>query len=388
MPVCQPRTTVVAILLPVVLASLSHAESRQAHDDASLRAALINLEPGDRVLIAPGEYRGGIHLRNVNGTADQPVIIEAEDARRPPILVGGTTAMQLSDCNHVTLRRLAARAQTGNGFNIDDAGSFDSPSVGIVLEELQVSDVGPVGNCDAIKLSGVHDFVVRNCTIEGWGGQAIDLVGCHRGVIEACTLRGKPGFGQSTGPQLKGGTSQIVVRRCLFENAAARGINVGGSTALQFFRPRHAKHEAKDITVEDCTFIGGETPVAFVGVDGAVFRHNTIVRPGKWVLRILQETRAEGFVPCRNVRFERNLIVFRFADVRTHVNIGDATAPETFSFVGNWWFCEDAPARSTPNLPTPERDALHGIDPKLERTHRGDMLPREPRARAFGVRPP
>lgn len=374
------------MLAASALASPSRAESRTARDDASLRAALVNLQPGDRVVIAPGEYRAGIHLRNVNGTADQPVIIEAEEPKRPPVFVGGTTAIQLSDCNHVTLRRLAARGQTGNGFNIDDAGSFDSPSVGVVLEGLEVSDVGPLGNCDAIKLSGVQDFIVRDCTIEGWGGQAVDLVGCHRGVIEGCTFRGKKGFSQSTGPQLKGGTSQIIVRRCLFENAAARGVNVGGSTGLQFFRPQGAKHEANDIIVEDCTFIGGETPVAFVGVDGAVFRHNTIVRPGRWVLRILQETRADGFVPCRNVRFERNLIVFRAADVRTHVNIGDATAPETFSFIGNWWYCEDAPTQSKPKLPTPERDGVHGIDPKLERSDRTEMLVGEPRARGFGVR--
>lgn len=347
-----------------------------------------NLAAGDRVMLAPGAYRPGIHLRNVSGTREAPIVIEAENPRDPPTFVGGTTAVQLSDCNFVTLRNLSASGQTGNGFNIDDAGSFDTPSVGIVLEGLRVSDVGPVGNCDAIKLSGVQDFVVRDCVIEGWGGQGVDMVGCHRGTIEGCTFRGKAGFGQATGPQTKGGTSRIVIRRCLFENAAARGVNVGGSTGLQFFRPQGAPHEARDITVEDCTFIGGETPVAFVGVDGALFRHNTIVRPGKWVLRILQETRGEAFVPCRNVRFERNLVVFRAAEVRTQVNIGDATAPQTFEFLENLWFCEDNAARSRPTLPAAERDGVYGIDPRLERRDDGHWVPREPRAAGFGVRAP
>lgn len=376
-----------AAIVVAVRVAVAHAEVRLARDDASLRRALDNLTPGDRVVVAPGQYRPGIHLRDLRGTKDAPIVIEAEDPRQPPLFVGGTTAIQLSDCDFVTLRHLAARGQTGNGFNIDDAGSLDTPSVGIVLDGLRVSDVGPVGNCDGIKLSGVHDFTVRNCTVEGWGGQAVDMVGCHRGTIEDCTFRGKPGFRQSTGPQTKGGTSRVTIRRCRFIHSAARGVNVGGSTALQFFRPPDARHEAKDITIEDCSFIGGETPVAFVGVDGAVFRHNTILRPGKWILRILQETRTEGFVPCRNVRFEHNLIVFRAADVRAHVNIGDATAPRTFSFVGNLWFCEDSPDRSRPTLPTPECDGLYGIDPRLEQTPDGALFPGEPRAASVGVRP-
>ena len=39
------------------------------------------------------------------------------------------------------------------------------------------------------------------------------------------------------------------------------------------------------------------TPVAFVGVDGATVRHNTIYRPRRWGLRILQENRAAGLRP-------------------------------------------------------------------------------------------
>mgnify|MGYP006193671343 CR=1 FL=1 len=42
------------------------------------------------------------------------------------------------------------------------------------------------------------------------------------------------------------------------------------------------------------------TDVAFVGVDGATFRHNTIYRPTKWVLRILQESQEPRFVRTRD----------------------------------------------------------------------------------------
>jgi hypothetical protein len=42
------------------------------------------------------------------------------------------------------------------------------------------------------------------------------------------------------------------------------------------------------------------------------------------------------------------------------VNIGAGTAPETFKFARNWWYCTDRPERSRPRLPTPEIDGTYG----------------------------
>jgi hypothetical protein len=226
---------------------------------------------------------------------------------------------------------------------------------------------------------------VRDCTIEGWGGQGVDMVGCHRGLIEDCRVRGKEGFSQSAGPQTKGGSSQIVIRRCRFENAALRAVNLGGSTGLAYFRPKGALHEAKDITVEGCTFVGSQAPIAYVGVDGAVVRYNTIYRPDKWVIRILQETTAPGFAPCRNGRFEHNLVVFRRADVQTFVNVGPNTQPESFTFANNLWYCEDRPAASRPQLPAVETGGVYGVDPRLTDPGRGLFTPENREAARFGA---
>jgi hypothetical protein len=75
------------------------------------------------------------------------------------------------------------------------------------------------------------------------------------------------------------------------------------------------------------------------------------------VVRILQETRDPGFAPCRDGRFEHNLIVFRRSGLRTYVNIGRGTAPETFRFSNNFWYCEDRPEASKPQLPVSEQHA-------------------------------
>lgn len=364
---------------------LPAAEAVQVTDDASLNSALRGASAGKVIRLAPGQYQPGVFAANLQGTPERPIIIEGAEPDRPPLFEGGKVAWQLSDCAHLVLRNIAVRGQQANGINIDDGGSFDTPSHHLLLEKIYVSDVGPEGNFDGIKLSGVDDFAVRDCRVEGWGGQAIDMVGCHRGVIEGCTFRGKPGFSQSSGPQAKGGSSQIAIRRCLFLEAGGRAVNLGGSTGLAYFRPLGTLYEAKDVRVEGCVFVGSQAPVAFVGVDGAVVRYNTFYQPGKWVLRILQETTEPGFAPCRNGRFERNLIVFRRAGVQIQVNIGPHTSPATFAFADNLWYCEDRPQASRPDLPATETGGLYGIDPQLAPLQEGRLRPRNPQAAQFGA---
>jgi len=357
----------------------------EVSDDASLRTALRSAGPGTRIRIAAGHYRPGVYAANLKGTERRPIVIEGADENNPPTFEGGNEAWHFSDCAYLTLRNIAVKGQRSNGINVDDGGSYDTPTHNVVLEKIRVADIGPQGNHDGIKLSGVDDFVVRHCSIEGWGGQAVDMVGCHRGVIERCTFAGKPGFSQSAGPQTKGGSRDIAIRGCRFSGPVARAVNVGGSTGLPYFRPKGTLYEAKDIVVEGCAFAGGEAPIAYVGVHGATVRYNTFYRPEKWVLRILQETTEQGFAPCRRGRFEHNLIVFRRSDVGVFVNIGPNTAPETFTFAENLWFCEDRPTASKPDLPVPEVRGVYGVDPRLTDPAKNDFRPRSPVAVKFGV---
>jgi hypothetical protein len=336
-------------------------------DDATLHRTLREAKPGQTIRIAPGTYAGGLYAE-VQGTKDRPITLEAADPSNPPLIKGGGNGIQLARASYITVRHLRLQGATDNGINIDDGGT-DTRAVGIVIEGLVVEDVGAKGNHDGIKLSGLKGFTVRDCTVVGWGGNAIDLVGCSDGVIERCTVRGKDGFEQATGPQLKGGTSNVAIRDCLFDHAGERAVNAGGSTGLQFFRPKDAGYEARDLTIENNVFIGSTAPIAFVGVDGAVFRHSTIIDPDKWVMRILQETVGERFAPCRNVVFERNLVVYG-KGVRVAVNIGPNTAPDTFKFVENWWYCPDAPV-GKPSLPTKESNGVYGKDPKVTKTRDG-----------------
>ncbi len=363
------------------------------NDATGFRRELNQAQPGLTLRLAPGLYGGSYHFANLRGSAEQPILVAAADPANPPVFDGSTGGLQFSGVAHLELRGLVITNFQQNGLNLDDGSSYETPAHHIVLRNLKVVGSSPGGNRDAIKLSGLVDFEVRDCEIEGWGtggGSGIDMVGCHRGRIEGNQLRHTDSVG-STGIQAKGDTSEIVIRRNRFENAGGRAINIGGSTGLQFFRPPlkpgEEHSEASDITVEGNTFIGSGAPVAFVGVDGAKVCFNTIYHPKRWALRILQETKAPGFVPSRNGEFTDNIVVFDSRDWgEGGVNIGAGTAPETFSFARNWWYCLDNPERSRPRLPTEEKSGVYGKDPELRDPEKGDftLTPASP-ARNYGA---
>lgn len=329
------------------------------HTPEELSAALVKLADGDTLKIAPGEYPGG---HRVGGIAK--LTITAFDPENPPVFVGGANAWHFSRCPGLTVMSLKTRGQTANGFNLDDGGDGGNPVDGITLAHLEIREVGPRGNHDGIKGSGLVNLTIRDCHLEGWGGQGIDLVGCHRSLITGCRFVGKEGFSASAGVQLKGGSSEITVEKCHFKNAGERPLNLGGSTGLDYFRPPGSKHEAAKLVARGNVIEGGLCAAAFVGVDGAEFSNNTILFPARWIFRILQETDDPGFTPCRNVRIVGNRIVFRRSEIRADVNVGGGAAPESFVFEGNRWFAEDRPGASKPQLPVEEKGGVYGEDPR------------------------
>lgn len=364
-------------------------------DTNELRQALARARPGTTIRLAPGRYGGGHFVRNLRGAPGKPIVIAGADPRNPPVIAATGTGMQLSDPAYVELRDLTFTGASANTLNIDDGGEFDQTAHHITLKNLRLGNMvdGP-GYRNGIKLSGVTDFRLENCVIEYWGsaGQGVDVVGCRRGVFQNCVIRHRT-TKDGVGILIKGGTSDMVVRGCRFYQACERAVALGGLTDLRFFRPRLPSEaeraagtprlaEARNLRVEGCTFVGGGSPVAFVGVDGADVRFNTIYRPKRFVLRILQETQAPGFVPSRRGRFTDNLIVWRASDwaetgVAGAANIGPGTAPETFTFARNFWYCQDDPAKSRPVLPAREIGGVYGQDPRLrDPDAAGDLRPR------------
>jgi hypothetical protein len=376
-------------LLIVSVAGIATATGQtvSVHDAKTFRDALARARPGQRIELAPGEYDGGITAANLHGVPDRPIVITGSDPQRPPVIKGGNEGLHLVNPQHVEIRDIIVTGARHNGINIDDGGNMQVTAHHVTLRHIRVHDLDRNGNHDAVKLSGVRDFLVTGCVFERWGassGSGVDMVGCRQGRIEQSVFRHQPATATAanTGIQAKGGTRDIVIRRCRFEHAGGRSINIGGSTGLPFFRPPldtwdGPRWEARAITIEGNTFVGSGAPVAFVGVDGAVVRFNTIYHPGKWVLRILQETTAPGFVPSRAGVFTDNIVVFRSDQWgQGGCNIGANTDPGTFQFARNFWYCSSAPGKSQPRLPTDEIGGVYGVDPQLTAPGQGDFKPR------------
>ena len=367
-----------AWMLPSAAASAGELpEPRQTRTISStdaLRQAVRTAEPGTHIRLRPGTYEGGHFFGGVRGTEDDPIVITAADHARPPVIRGGSNGLQFSRPAHLIIDNLIIEGAGTNGINIDDGGDLDFSAHDIVLRRLHVRNVGDRGNQDGIKLSGVTRFRIEQCMVEHWGegGSAVDMVGCTHGVIENSTFRHREGLTSGNGVQAKGGSEHIIIRHCNFYHAGERNVQIGGRTGLRFFRPEPQGFEARHITVEGCILVGARAAVAFVSAEDSIFRHNTIYRPQRWIIRILQEQTAEGFVPCRNHTLAHNLIVYRDEEVGQVVNIGGGTEADSFTFDGNFWYCEDRP-NSVPPLPARERDGTYGRDPRFNPPVPGDF---------------
>jgi hypothetical protein len=317
------------------------------------------------------------------GSEKKPIVIRGLDPENPPVFSGGgSEAIHLAGCSHITLAHIEVRGYPGNGINIDDGGTFETPARNVTVEGVTVRETGPRGNHDALKLSGLLGFVVRDCRFEGWGGSAIDMVGCREGIVERCRFLGKPEFSQSNAVQMKGGTRDVRVHLSFFKDCGHRAINGGGSTGLAYFRPAVGDFEAKGITVAGNRFSGSVAPVAWVTAIGGHVHHNTIYLPEKWVARILQETKDSRFKACQGGVFERNLVVYD-ERVRVFVNVGPNTDPDSFTFRGNAWFPLKGGRR--PVLPVREKGGIFGVDPKLENPGTASMRIRSPDPRLRGI---
>lgn len=342
---------------------------------ASIAAAAHAARPGAAIRVHSGRYQGGQWVENLRGSAGAPIWLGGAPGEEPPLIEGGGEGLHLVRPAYVVLHDLVVQDARHNGINCDDGGDYADPTAAhhLVFRGLAVHDIGGTGNEDCLKLSGVRDFLVVDSRFAACGGggsgSGIDLVGCHRGAIVRNHFRDH----SANAVQVKGGSSEIEIRRNWMERAGQRAVNMGGSTGAAYFRPPLStgspNAEARRVQLVANVIIGGLTPFAFVGCVDCLAAHNTIINPERWSLRILQETVSSAdyvFEPCSRGRVLNNLFYFSRRQVATDVNIGPNTAPDTFTFRHNLWYAWDDPGRSQPVLPVTEVGAVIGRDPKLD----------------------
>jgi hypothetical protein len=370
------KTILLLLLLALSFATASARTIEVTTSGAinSLRVAAQTVQPGDTILFRGGIYPGGELIANLRGTPGAWITVMAavgEDV----ILRGGGNSWQLTDPAYLRIEGFTIREQTGNGMNIDDAGTYDTPAHHIVIANCTFERLEATGNNDQLKMSGVDTFEVRDCHFSDGspGGSMIDMVGCHMGRFIGNRFE-RTG---SNAIQAKGATRYIRIERNRFDGGAefSRMLNIGGSTGLTFFRPLDAKYEASDIEVSANIITGSDAPIAFVGAVNCAVVNNTIWLPNRWAIRILQETTEPGFLECGDNAFAGNIVVVDNRAANPTINIGPNTRPNTFAFEDNLWYNLENANWSGPNTPTAENDRILNRDPMLVDPPR-NMTPR------------
>lgn len=340
------------------------------------RSACLAARPGDTVLIYPGTYSGGYFIENLKGTSRARITIKGTDATTV-VFSGSSEALHFIEAEYVNLMNITVTRQTGNGINMDDGGTYETPSKHILIQGVIFKDMNATGNNDMLKLSGIDSFEIRNCTLANGstGGSGIDMVGCHWGYIHHNSFLNQG----SNSIQAKGGSHNIIIEANKFTSGGARTLNLGGSTGQAFFRPLGVNYEAKDIRVNCNFFQGSDAPIAYVGSRNVVVSNNTFVSPGKWIFRILQESSDTNFYQSSANNTFRNNIIF-VTGVNPTVNIGPNTSPGTYKIENNLWFSQvDANWRG-PTLPVTESNPITGRNPLLVNLNTGniDLMPNSP----------
>jgi hypothetical protein len=359
--------------------------------------AASQARPGDVIVLAEGVHRPAM-IDGLEGTPDRPIVIRGTGPDTPARIDAARSnfGLMLRRPRHVVIQDIVITGAAGNGVNIDDGAGHDAAGepwpADLTLRRVAVERTGPRGNTDGIKLSGLRAVRIEDCRVEGWGGSAIDMVGCHEVSITGCTFKGLPDHDQSSGVQAKGGSSDVRVVECRFENAGQRAVNLGGSTGLPYFRPAvpadaapGTLYEAENIIVERCVIVGGDCAVAFVNSRGGIVRRCTISGTSRWVFRLLHENNDPRFGPSEGGVVENCLVIWRGPPPRSFVNVGPGTSPDTFRFGTNLWWWAGAERRDADRL----LNALPGMrtgdqrvfDPQTD----DQLLPAHPDAQQFGA---
>ncbi len=369
-----------ACLILLAACAAANAGSVEVSSSQGLQQAARDARPGQTILLAPGTYTGGCTLTNLHGTDREMIRIVAKDPARPPIFEGGDVAFQLADCSYVLIEGIIAQKARVNNIQVGDGSHH------IILKDVVSRDIAVQSNCDGIKMPGLTDFLLYNCTVENWGGEgsAIDMVGCARGLIYKCTFRYPNVKGQTANAiQPKGGTHSLGIVRCRFDDASHRAIQFGGSTGKQYFFQGNfeAGHEGLDMIAVGNIIRGGGSAVAFISCTRCTFAFNTIIDPREYIVRILKEG---GTRPTAGNTFANNLIIY--GDLRQVLNHGGPKDVDldSFTFEGNYWYNRKAPDRSVPDLPVKQVSPSGGQDPQL----RADGQPLAPAARTAGALAP
>ena len=287
---------------------------------ATIARAIKLAAPGTAIRIMPGIYTENLYTSNLRGNADNPIWIGGVPGMERPqmrrIRIVGGSYIILHDMV------LTGREQP---VNLDDGGKRSNPQAAYnyVLRSIYAYNNDSV----TFKFAGVNYVWIIDCEIGQIPGKgnvaAIDFVGCDNAVVAYNYIHS---IDSGYAIQLKGSSYHGDIHNNFFVNAGKRGVQMGGSTGADYYRPplTDSTYEARYIRTYSNIFINGEMPFLFSSSRDCFFVNNTVVNAGGNLFRTVKENNsvANGGNPHYNT--VANNIFFNSGNGWVSGKVGDA----------------------------------------------------------------
>ncbi|HEY9396663.1 MAG TPA: hypothetical protein VIQ28_03460 [Burkholderiales bacterium] len=256
---------------------------------------LQQLQPGDRLLLAPGNYTDGLPLHQLHGKDKTPIVIESADPAQPAVLLGraGRNTVSLRDASYLVVRGLKL---DGQNVPVDAVKAEHGHEVvhHIVLEGLTI-----VGHGEAQSIIGISTkapaafWTIRNNLIIGAGtgmylGDSDGTAPFVAGIIEGNIILDSLGYNLQIKPQkmrpLRAGlpeSDQItVIRANVFSKAnhASDGTWARPNLLLGHLPPAGTGSEDKYL-IEGNVFYANPYEPLFYAEGNVEFVRNLLVNP-------------------------------------------------------------------------------------------------------------
>lgn len=169
------RALGVTMALMVAVGLLHTSDAMEIGPGDNFCAAVHALDPGEELVLQPGEYTGPCVIRR-GGTAAQPLVIRAKDlAKRPRLVYPGDKANVLNiEASHVTIRGLAFGPTRPN---VDGVRVYWGDFV--TVEECEFEGMG--GIAVVANHRNARGLTVRRNQVRNSHATAM-YFGCHSGV--------------------------------------------------------------------------------------------------------------------------------------------------------------------------------------------------------------
>jgi hypothetical protein len=132
---------------------------------------LTTLQPGDRLLLAPGTYTQQLRIGNKNGSPGKCIVIEGPATGTPALFMGSNTfnTISLVNVSYLVFRNLTLDGQNlaGDGAKVESTSSYAHH---ITLENIRFKNYAPNFSRNAISTKArAWNFVIRRNFIERAG---------------------------------------------------------------------------------------------------------------------------------------------------------------------------------------------------------------------------